>query len=330
VKKFVNNPEEVVTETVRGLAALYPHALVNIEGTEVVARKAAPIMGKVGLVSGGGSGHEPLHGGYVGEGMLDAAVAGAVFTSPTPDQILTAITTANGGSGVLLIIKNYAGDVMNFKLAEQLAAAQGIEVAHVIVNDDVAIPLRENRRGVAGTILVHKIAGARAESGASLGDVKLLAERVISNMGSMGVALSSCTNPAVGRPIFSLGEKEMEIGIGIHGEAGVERLDLQSADRVAELLYRRISRELRLKRGEEVFLVVNGMGGTPLMELHVVSRKVCELLKFGGIKRFRAIAGNFVTSLEMAGFSLSLLRVDEEIKQMLLAPQMTPAFPNLV
>jgi phosphoenolpyruvate---glycerone phosphotransferase subunit DhaK len=330
MKKFVNDPQEIVTETVRGLTALYPHSLVNIEGTGVVARKAAPIMGKVGLVSGGGSGHEPLHGGYVGEGMLDAAVAGAVFTSPTPDQILTAITTVNGGKGVLLIIKNYAGDVMNFKLAEQLAAAQGIEVAQVIVNDDVAIPAKENRRGVAGTILVHKIAGARAERAAGLEDVKLLAERVISSMGSIGVALSSCTNPAVGKPIFSLGENEMEIGIGIHGEAGVERLELQSADRVAELLYRRISRELGLKTDEEVFLVVNGMGGTPLMELHVISRKVCELLESDGIRRFRAIAGNFVTSLEMAGFSLSLLRVDEEIKQMLLAPQMTPAFPNLV
>ena len=330
MKKFVNNPQEVVTETVQGLAALYPRSLVSIEGTGVVARKAAPVMGKVGLVSGGGSGHEPLHGGYVGMGMLDVAVAGAVFTSPTPDQILTAITLVNGGKGVLLIVKNYAGDVMNFKLAEQLAVTQGIEVARAIVNDDVAIPAKENRRGVAGTILVHKIAGAKAETGASLEDVKTLAERVISNTGSMGVALSSCINPAVGKPIFTLGENEMEVGIGIHGEAGVERLDLQGADRVAELLYRRVSNELGLKTGEEIFLVVNGMGSTPLMELHVVSRKVCRLLESDGVRRFRAIAGNFVTSLEMAGFSLTLLRVDEEMKQMLLAPQMTPAFPHLV
>ena len=219
---------------------------------------------------------------------------------------------------------------MNFKLAEQLAEAQGIEVAHVIVNDDVAIPAKDNRRGVAGTILVHKIAGAKAESGASIREVKTIAEHVIQNTGSMGVALSSCINPMVGKPVFSLGEKEMEIGIGIHGEAGIERTELQSADRVAELLHWRISRDLGLERGEEVVLIVNGMGGTPLMELHVVARKVCELLEVDGIQRFRAIAGNFVTSLEMAGFSLSLLRVDEEMKQLLLAPQNTPAFPNLV
>ncbi len=328
MKKFVNDPKEAVTEAVEGLALLYPRSLVNIPGTGVIVRKDSPVTGKVALVSGGGSGHEPLHTGYVGEGMLDAAVAGAVFTSPTPDQILTAITSVNAGKGVLLIIKNYAGDVMNFKLAEQMASAQGIEVEHVIVNDDVVMSARENRRGVAGTILVHKIAGARAQAGAGLGEVKSLAERVISNVGSMGVALSSCINPAVGKPIFSLGESEMEIGIGIHGEAGVERLDLQSADRVAELLYRKISRDLGLQNGEEVCLVVNGMGGTPLMELQVVSRKVCELLEADGVRRFRAIAGNFVTSLEMAGFSLSLLRVDEEMKQMLLAPQRTPAFPN--
>jgi phosphoenolpyruvate---glycerone phosphotransferase subunit DhaK len=330
MKKFVNDPQNVVTEEVQGLEALYPHSLRRIEGTGIIARKEAPVTGKVALVSGGGSGHEPLHSGYVGKGMLDAAVAGAVFTSPTPDQILTAISTISGGRGGLLIIKNYSGDVMNFKLAEELATASGIEVAHVIVNDDVAIKTPENRRGVAGTILVHKIAGAKAETRASLAEVKKLAERVISNMGSMGVALSSCTNPAVGKPIFSLGEREMEIGIGIHGEAGVERLELQSADRVAELLYRRVSWELGLKGGEEVLLLVNGMGGTPLMELQIVSRKVCELLEADGITRFRAMAGNFVTSLEMAGFSLSLLRVDQEMKQMLLAPQLTPAFPNLV
>ncbi len=262
--------------------------------------------------------------------MLDAAVAGAVFTSPTPDQILTAVTSVDDGGGGPSVIKNYSGDVMNFKLAEQLATASGIKVSHVIVNDDIAIRAPENRRGVAGTVLVHKIAGAKADSGASLEDVKKLAERVISNTGSMGVALSSCTNPAVGKPIFSIGEGEMEIGIGMHGEEGVERVGIQSADRIAEILYRQIREELRLKSGEEVFVMVNGMGGTPLMELYVVSRKVCELLESDGIKRFRAIAGNFATSLEMAGFSLSMLRVDEEMKKMLLAPQATPAFPTLV
>ena len=330
MKKFVNNPEDVVTEEIQGLAALHPNSLRNIEGTGVITRIDSPVENKVALVSGGGSGHEPMHAGYVGRGMLDAAVAGPVFTAPGPDQIITAINSVQSGRGVLLIVTNYAGDVMGFKLAEELASSSGIEISHVIVNDDVAIKSPESRRGVAGTILVHKIAGAIAESGAGLQEVSAIAQQVISNMATMGVALSSCTNPTVGRPIFSLGENEMEIGIGIHGEAGVERMQLQSADKIAEMFYQRVSDELRLKKGEEVFVLVNGMGGTPLMELLVTSRKVCELLGANGIKRFRAIAGNFVTSLEMAGFSLSLLRVNETMKQMLLAPQSTPAFPVLV
>jgi phosphoenolpyruvate---glycerone phosphotransferase subunit DhaK len=327
LKKFVNSPQDVVSEEVSGLAAMYPHSLHNIDGTGIIVRTDSPVKGKVALVSGGGSGHEPLHAGYVGRGMLDAAVAGAVFTSPTPDQILAAINSVNGGKGVLLIIKNYAGDIMNFELAEQLAS--GVEISQVIVNDDVAIPVRENRRGVAGTVLVHKIAGAKAESGADLKEVKDLAERVISNVASIGVALSSCTNPAVGLPIFTLGETEMEIGIGIHGEAGVERTGVRTADEIAELLYRRVRDSLGLKSGDEVFLLLNGMGGTPLMELYVVGRKVSELLHSEGIKKFRAISGNFVTSLEMAGLSLTLLKVDQEMKKMLLAPQATPAFPFL-
>jgi len=330
MKKFINQPQDVVSEAISGIASLYPGSLRNIEGTGIVLRADSPVKGKVALVSGGGSGHEPLHGGYVGRGMLNAAVAGAVFTSPTPDQILTAMTSVDGGEGVLLVIKNYAGDIMNFKLAEQLAASSGIKISHVIVNDDVAISARENRRGVAGTILVHKIAGAKAETGASLEQVLELAERVVSNMASIGVALSSCTNPAVGRPIFSLGENEMEIGIGIHGEPGVERTKIKTADEIAEMLYRWVTDSLGLKKGDEVFVLVNGLGGTPLMELYVVARKVCELLNSDGIKKFRAISGNFVTSLEMAGCSLTLLRVDEEMKRMLLAPQATPAFPNLV
>jgi len=328
LKKFVNDPQNVVTEEIQGLVNLYPNSLRSIDET-VVIRADSPVNGKVVLVSGGGSGHEPMHSGYVGKGMLDAAVAGAVFTAPTPDKILAAINSASSGKGVLLVVTNYAGDVMNFKLAEQLASGVD-QVEHVIVNDDVAIKARENRRGVAGTILVHKIAGAKAESGASLDEVKKLGERVISNVRSMGVALSSCTNPTVGKPIFTLGENEMEIGIGVHGEAGVERRELQSADRVVDLLYRRVSEDLGLRKGEEVFVLVNGMGGTPLMELLVAARKVSELLSNDGIRKFRGMVGNFVTSLEMAGFSLSLLRVDEEMKGLLLAPQNTPAFPNLV
>ncbi|MDA4129707.1 MAG: dihydroxyacetone kinase subunit DhaK [Thaumarchaeota archaeon] len=330
MRKFVNDPQNVVTEEIQGLTALYPQILRNIEGTGVVTRTDSPVKGKVGLASGGGSGHEPLHAGYVGKGMLDAAVAGAVFTSPPPDQILTAIFAVDGGRGVLLIIKNYSGDIMNFQLAEQLATASGIEVSHVVVNDDVAIKAQENRRGVAGTVLVHKIAGAKAEAGASLEEVKTLAEQAISNIRTMGVALSSCINPAVGKPIFSLGENEMEIGIGIHGEAGVERMEIQTADRVADMLYQRVTDDLGLQKEEEVFALINGMGGTPLMELQIVSRKVCALLSSDKIRIFRALAGNYCTSLEMAGFSLSLLRVDEEMRQMLLAPQLTPSFPNLV
>lgn len=330
MKKFVNDPQDVVTEEICGLVALRPDLLRYIEGTGIVTRLDSPVNGKVALVSGGGSGHEPMHPGYVGKGMLDAAVAGAVFTAPTPDQIITAINSVHGGRGVLLIVTNYAGDVMSFKLAEQMVSASGIDVSHVTVNDDVAIKPPDNRRGVAGTILVHKIAGAKAESGADLEEVKGLAQRVISNTATMGVALSSCTNPVVGKPIFTLAENEMELGIGIHGEAGVERTAIQSADKIVEMLYRRVSSELRLKSGEEVFVMMNGMGGTPLMELLVAARKACELLDSNGIKRFRAIVGNFVTSLEMAGFSLTLLRVDDEMKHMLLAPQATSSFPVLI
>jgi phosphoenolpyruvate---glycerone phosphotransferase subunit DhaK len=330
LKKFVNDPGNVVTEELEGLAALYPRILRTIGGTGITVRIDSPVKDKVVLVSGGGSGHEHLHSGYVGKGMLDAAVSGAVFSAPPPDQILRAISSVNGGCGVLLIIKNYSGDIMNFRIAEELAVASGIDVSHVIVNDDIAIKEPENRRGVAGTVLVHKIAGAKAETGATLDDVRNLADRVISNVRTMGVALSSCINPSVGRPIFSIGENQMEIGIGIHGEAGVERMEIASADTIAEILYRRVSSGLGLKKGEEVFLLVNGMGGTPLMELLIASRKVIEMLKLDGIRVFRATAGNYVTSLEMSGFSLSLLRVDEEMKQMLLAPQSTPAFPTIV
>jgi phosphoenolpyruvate---glycerone phosphotransferase subunit DhaK len=329
LKKFLNNPVNVVAEELEGLAELYSQYLQTIKGTGIVLRVDSP-KDKVALVSGGGSGHEPLHSGYVGRGMLDAAVAGAVFSAPSPDQIFRAISSVNGGRGVLLVVKNYSGDIMNFRIAEELAVTSGIEISHVVVNDDIAIEAAENRRGVAGTVLVHKIAGAKAERGASLDQVKRLAEHTISNLRSMGVALSSCINPSVGRPIFSLGENEMEIGIGIHGERGVERVEIAPADEIAEILYRKISNDLDLKKGEEVFLLVNGMGGTPLMELLIVSRKVRKLLNLDGIGLFRAMAGNYVTSLEMAGFSLSLLKVDEEMKEMLLAPQATPAFPVIV
>jgi dihydroxyacetone kinase-like protein len=329
MKKFLNDPSNVVTEELQGLTRLYPTLLRVVEGTGIVVRNNSPVNGKVALVSGGGSGHEPLHSGYVGRGMLDASVAGAVFAAPPPVQIVRAISLVNGGRGVLLIIKNYSGDIMSFGLAEEAASAAGIKVSHVVVNDDVAIASHEDRRGVAGTVLVHKIAGAKAESGASLEEVKEIAERVISNVRTMGVALSSCTNPSVGRPIFSLGEHEMEIGIGIHGEGGVERREIASADNIAEILYGRVASDLELKKNEEVFLFVNGMGGTPLMELYIFSRRITELLHKDGITVFRAAAGNFVTSLEMAGLSLSLLRVDEEMKEMLLAPQATIAFPFL-
>ena len=328
MKKVINVPEQVVEEMLQGMAAAYPQYLKRVEGFDVLVRANSPIANKVGLVSGGGSGHEPSHAGFVGRGMLDGAIAGAVFTSPTPDQVYEAIKAVDSSTGVLLIIKNYSGDVMNFEMATEMAAADGINVEKVIVNDDVAV---ENstwtigRRGIAGTVFVHKIAGAKAETGAALAEVKRVAEKVINNVRSMGMALDSCTVPAAGKPSFVLGDNEIEIGMGIHGEPGTHREALSSADEITSHLVEKILTDMPLTSGEEVAVMVNGLGATPLMELYVVNRKVSELLGSKGIKIEKTYVGNYMTSLEMAGFSVSILKLDSELKELLFAQADTPA-----
>ena len=284
---------------------------------------------KVAIVSGGGSGHEPAHGGFVGRGMLDAAVAGTVFTSPTPDQIFEAIKAVNGGKGVLLVIKNYTGDVLNFNMAAEMAEAEGIKTEKVVVNDDVAVEnstFTSGRRGIAGTLLVHKIAGAKAEAGGTLEEVKAVAEKVIANVRSMGMAISPCTVPEAGKPSFTLKDDEIEIGIGIHGEPGTMREKIRPANEIVDQLLGRIFDDMSLKQGDEVAMLVNGLGSTPLMELFVANRRAAEVLASKGINVAKTTVGNFMTSLEMGGFSISLLKLDAELKQLLLAPAETPAF----
>jgi len=332
MKKLINNPESVVKEMIEGLLEAHPNYLRKLENINVIVRKDAPVEGKVGLVSGGGSGHEPAHAGYVGYGMLDAACPGEVFTSPTPDQIYEAIKAVNGGKGVLLIIKNYTGDVMNFEMARDMAQMDGIEVDEVIVNDDVAVEnstWTQGRRGIAGTVFVHKIAGAKAQEGASLQEVKRVAEKVIANVRSMGMALTPCTVPAAGKPSFTLQEDEMEIGIGIHGEPGTHREKIKPVDEIVEHLMDKIINDLPYKSGDEVAVMINGMGGTPLMELYIANRKVAEILKEKDIKVYKTYVGEFMTSLEMSGFSITLLKLDEELKALLDAKADTPAFKQL-
>ncbi|EMT39095.1 dihydroxyacetone kinase subunit DhaK [Thermoanaerobacter brockii subsp. lactiethylicus] len=332
MKKLINNPNDVVKEMIEGLLAAHPSYLRKLDNIDVIVRKDAPVEGKVGLVSGGGSGHEPAHAGYVGYGMLDAACPGAVFTSPTPDQIYEAIKAVDGGKGVLLIIKNYTGDVMNFEMAREMAQMEGIEVDEVIVNDDVAVEnstWTQGRRGIAGTVFVHKIAGAKAQEGASLQEVKRVAEKVIANVRSMGMALTPCTVPAAGKPSFTLAEDEMEIGIGIHGEPGTHREKIKPADEIVEHLMEKIINDLPYKENDEVAVMINGLGATPLMELYVANRKVAEILESKKIKVYKTYVGEFMTSLEMSGFSITLLKLDEELKTLLDAKADTPAFKQL-
>ena len=328
MKKLINEVDNIVNEMLDGMVAAYPQYVRRLEGLEVLVR-AGGSEGKVALISGGGSGHEPAHGGYVGKGMLDGAVAGAVFTSPTPDQVYEAIKAANGGKGVLLVIKNYTGDVMNFEMAADMAADEGIEVEKVVVADDVAVEnstWTTGRRGIAGTIFVHKIAGACAEAGGDLKEVKRIAEKVIANVRSMGMAVDACTVPAVGKPSFDLAEDEIEIGIGIHGEPGVNREEISPVNAIADKLLDKILAEGIYNAGDEVAVMVNGMGGTPLMELLVANKHVADVLAAKGIKVVKTLVGNYMTSLDMEGFSITLLKVDEELKALLNAPADTPAF----
>lgn len=329
MKKLINNPNEVVTEMIEGMILAHPDKLKKLEGTSVIARKDAPVAGKVGIVSGGGSGHEPSHAGYVGKGMLDAAVCGEVFTSPTPDQVYEAIKAVDSGNGVLLIIKNYTGDVMNFEMAAEMAEAEGVKVAKVVVNDDVAVEnstYTTGRRGIAGTVFVHKIAGAKAQKGASLEEVEAVANKVIENVRSMGMALTPCIVPAAGKPGFHLGDNEMEIGMGIHGEPGIEKTELKSADEVAEILLNKILEDMKLSSNDKVAVMINGLGATPVMELYIVNRKVSQMLQERGIQVHETFVGNFMTSLEMAGCSVTLLKLDDELAELLDAECDTVAF----
>ena len=314
VKKIINNAADVEREMLEGLVAASPKKLVKLNNYNIVLR-ANLNPHKVALVSGGGSGHEPAHAGYVGFGMLDAAVAGSVFTSPTAGAILKTIETVANRNGVLCIVKNYTGDVLNFEIAIEKARSDGINVDYVIVADDVASQSTAvGRRGVAGTVLVHKIAGALAETGANLAQVKMIAQRTIDNVRSMGMAITPCTVPATGVPSFELSDKEMEIGIGIHGERGMRREQLTNADGITRKMLDRILSHLEYA-GHEVVVMVNGMGGTPFMELCIVNNFIKDYLyRNGGIEVYDTMIGNYMTSIEMAGFSLTLLRLDDELK----------------
>ncbi len=330
MKKIINSVELVEEQMIEGLCKAFPQYVRRVEGTNVLVRTAKK-EGRAALVSGGGSGHEPAHAGYVGTGMLDAAVPGAVFTSPTPDQVYEAIKAVATDQGVLLIIKNYTGDVMNFEMAADMARDEGITVEQVIVNDDVAVDgslYTVGRRGVAGTVFVHKITGAKAEAGASLEEVKATAQKVIDNVRSMSMAIRPCTVPAAGKPGFELGEDEMEMGIGIHGEPGTHREPMKSADQIVDMMLEKILGDLDYA-GSECAVMINGCGATPLMELFIANNRVHDVLTEKGIRVYKTYVGEFMTSLEMEGFSISLLRLDDEMKELLDAPADTPAMKQL-
>jgi dihydroxyacetone kinase-like protein len=327
MKKLINDPADVVADALRGMAAAHPELRVDHEN-RVVFRGDAPVRGKVGLVSGGGSGHEPLHGGFVGPGMLDAACAGEVFTSPVPDQMAAATKGVDGGAGVLHIVKNYTGDVMNFEMAAEVVAAEsGTEVVAVVTDDDVAVQdslYTAGRRGVGVTVLVEKLAGAAAEQGRPLAAVADMARMVNDRGRSMGMALTSCTVPAAGKPTFDLPDDEMEIGIGIHGEPGRRRVPLAPAREIAEMLVEPVLGDLDFTGGDGVIAFVNGMGGTPLLELYLMYAEVVGVLEKAGVTVARSLVGSYMTSLEMAGCSVTLLKADDDLLRLWDAPVRTP------
>ncbi len=325
MKKLINAPDSVVTDALAGVAAAHPSLAVDTEN-RVITRAGGPTRGKAGLVSGGGSGHEPLHGGFVGLGMLDAACPGEVFTSPVPDQVLAATKAVDGGAGVLHIVKNYTGDVLNFQMAAELAADDGIEVVSVVVNDDVAVQdslYTAGRRGVGATVFVEKIAGALAERGAPLADVAAVAAEVNERSRSFGVALTSCAIPAAGKPTFELGDDEIELGIGIHGEPGRRRAPLASGADLAAAAMDAIHADLPLTG--DLLVMVNGMGGTPLIELYLVYNEVHKYVTGKGARITRNLVGNYITSLEMQGFSVTVCRLSDTLEQLWDAPVDTPA-----
>ena len=328
MKKLINDPQNVVAEALLGIEAAHPDLTVDHQH-KIIYRGDAPRRGKVGIISGGGSGHEPLHGGFVGVGMLDAACAGEVFTSPVPDQMLAATKLVDGGAGVLHVVKNYTGDVMNFDMAAEIAASEsGGQVLSVVTDDDVAVQdstWTAGRRGVGVTVLVEKIAGAAAEQGRPLEQVADIARHVNANGRSMGLALTSCTVPAAGKPTFELGEDEMELGVGIHGEPGRQRVPMASAREIAEMLVEPVLADLPFTSGDPVIAFVNGLGGTPLIELYVMYREVDRILAAHGVQVARSLVGPYITSLDMAGTSVTLLKVDENLLSLWDAPVNTPA-----
>lgn len=328
MKKIINAVDQVEEQMIEGFVKACPDYLERL-GDDLTVVRAKKKEGKVAVISGGGSGHEPSHGGYVGMGMLDAAVAGAVYTSPSVDPIYEAIKAVDSGAGVLMVIKNYTGDVMNFELAgEQAEDDDDIKVAKVVVNDDVAVDgslYTVGRRGVAGTVFVHKCAGAKAETGASLEEVQAAAQKVIDNVRTMSMAINPSTVPAAGVPGFELGEDEMEIGIGIHGEPGVKKMKLEPADKIVDMMLEKILGDLDYT-GSDVAVMINGCGGTPLMELYIANNRVNDVLTEKGINIYKTYVGNFMTSIESEGFSISVLKLDDELKELLDAPADTPAF----
>jgi len=324
MKKVINAPDRVVQEMLRGMELAHGELIRIIPEHSIVVRADAPVQGKVALVSGGGSGHEPAHGGYVGAGMLDAACAGSVFTSPVPEQMLEAAKAVDGGAGVLYVVKNYTGDILNFEMAGELGEAEGIQTDQIVTNDDVAVEdstYTTGRRGIAGTVFVHKIAGGAADDGKDLAGVKEVAERVNANMRSMGMSLTSCIPPESGEPIFEIADDEIEIGMGIHGEPGTERKKIEPADAIVDdLLEKVLGDSVDFTQGD-VAVMLNGLGGTPLMELYVAYGHVADVLKREGVNVWRmAYVGEYMTSLEMAGFSVTLLKLDDEMKGYLSAP----------
>ncbi|WP_314676309.1 dihydroxyacetone kinase subunit DhaK [uncultured Streptococcus sp.] len=314
MKKIINKPENVVTEMLDGLAYVHNDLVHRLEGFDIIVRNEQT-AGQVGLISGGGSGHEPAHAGFVGDGMLSAAIAGAVFTSPTPDQILEAIKEADQGAGVFMVVKNYSGDIMNFEMAQELAEMEGIEVASVVVDDDIAVEnslYTQGRRGVAGTIFVHKILGHAAREGKSLADIKVLADKIVPNIHTIGLALSGATVPEVGKPGFVLAEDEIEYGIGIHGEPGYRKESMQPSRQLAEELTGKLLEAFDAKSGERYALLINGMGATPLMEQYVFANDVASILGGAGLEVTYRKLGNYMTSIDMAGLSLTLMKIEDD------------------
>ena len=312
MKKIINNPTAVVDEMLDGLAYIHSDLVYRVEGFDIIARKSEK-TGKVGLISGGGSGHEPSHAGFVGEGMLSAAICGAVFTSPTPDQVLQAIKEADEGAGVFMVIKNYSGDIMNFEMAQEMAEMEGIEVASVVVDDDIAVEdslYTQGRRGVAGTILVHKILGNAARAGKSLTEIKALADELVKNIHTVGLALSGATVPEVGKPGFVLADDEIEFGIGIHGEPGYRKEKMQPSKDLAKELVEKLSQSVELKSGKKIGILINGMGATPLMEQYVFAADVANLLADAGVEVVYKKLGNYMTSIDMVGISLTFIQLD--------------------